>query len=642
MRGWWDTLRIGEWGVQVILLWLVAAVYFGVAGVELRPFAQHLVRVTLWTGLLMAGGYMINDFHDRREDRGKRTRRSLVQRRPWLVYALGLCSLATGMVLIVLSAPTTGIVVVAGIQVAGGLAYSMPGTRLKERGVWGLLAAATLQRIPSFLMFVLAFPRRPLAVAALLAWLLVVGLIFILEHQLLDLRHDRAASVRTWVTERGRLEAQELRHRLYLWLTAATCFAAAAMAIAAPGTRGLRAALLTLGLGGLAHFLLAHRYVGNRSLPRRAEVPRPSVSDETVILGAGLSGLTAAIKLADWGCDVVIRERPRSRPLEERDTTSIHALRFDPAFLEDYLSCPLADCFQPVRREAQYVGRRVRRPRPSHWICMRGSAPDSIDQRLRALAVSRGVRFREAIDRAGPGAVPEASIVATGLDADTYHSLGLDHTRLTGFASTAPTTDSGLLLTYVGRYTHPNYAYVATGWGTAFALIFSRRGIAPDALAEFVERLDATEGLVFGEWRPLRVAVPRECHLFHSGRILAGSLSGLIDPFWYSGVGGGLLSGGIAALARVHPKLASLEHRRATRSFRGQLLLSDLADRLPWPWTLAPWIVNGVIEPAGSIGRWSPSPRASRGDLPADGPMVELEDREGGLRARAVEGDAQA
>lgn len=259
MRRWWRTLRIGEWGVQLILLWLAAVAYFPVAGVAAAAYLTHLARVSLWTALLVCGGYLINDVHDRVQDRGKRPRDSLAQRRPRLVYGMGLGSLAAGMTSIVLSAPGSAIVTVAAVQAAGGLAYSVPGIRLKERGVWGVVTAATLQRIPSFLMFVMPFPARPAATAAMLAWFLVVGLIFIVEHQLSDFRHDRSAGVRTWATDHGQLVARQALHRLYRLFTMVNWATAAAMFAAAPGLRGALSGALLFGLGTLFRFLIKRR-----------------------------------------------------------------------------------------------------------------------------------------------------------------------------------------------------------------------------------------------------------------------------------------------------------------------------------------------------------------------------------------------
>jgi hypothetical protein len=97
-------------------------------------------------------------------------------------------------------------------------------------------------------------------------------------------------------------------------------------------------------------------------------------------------------------------------------------------------------------------------------------------------------------------------------------------------------------LTYVGNYAHPNYGYVASVDGTLYALLFSRRGTTPEALEIFKCQLEATEGITFDTWRTMRGAVPREVHLFRSGYVLAGTLGGVMDPFWYSGVSGALVS----------------------------------------------------------------------------------------------------
>jgi hypothetical protein len=605
LKTWWRCLRVGDWGIQLVLLCLVSLVYLGIADIEPREYLAHLGRVSLWTAVVLSGAYLVNNYHDRSGDLRKAAHDGLVQEHPRLVFLLGVGCLAASAALLALMAPSGPIKMVGTVQVMAALAYSTPWPRLKERGVWGLITAATMQRIPAFLMLVLAFPLRPGVVAALLGWLLVVGLIFILEHQLLDLRHDAGARVRTWATRQGRMSSQVARFRLYRLFGFVSWAAAGIILIDSPDLSGAGSALLLLAISGLVGFLVPRRHVGNRSLPRRHEMPRPQTRDKIVIHGAGLSGLMAAIKLADWGRAVEIREKRPGPGSATAGDSSVHAVRFDPGYLEEYLDCPLTGCFEPVERETLYLEGRARLARSPHWVCKRGSDPDSLDSYLLALAHERGIDPVYEDDTIDLKTVPDRPmILATGLAPESYRDLGIDHVLLSGFSATGPCTGRNRLLTYIGSHTHPGYAYVASARGVIHALIFSRQGVAADALAVFEDRLWQTERIEFAEWRPMAGAVPRQCQLLHSGRILTGMLSGMMDPFWYSGVSGALLSGAMAAVACVHPTLAEMEHRHSTRNFGRQLVLADLGARLPWPCFLGPWLINGLIDPAGSLGRW--------------------------------------
>jgi len=626
MKSWWATLRIGDWGVQLLLLWFASLVYFLVSHVDPVRFVAHLSLVSLWSSLLLMGGYLINNYCDRFEDRGKGYREPRVQDEPGKVLFIGIICLVCAAVILVSMSPNRSIVVVGAVQIAGGLAYSLPGPRLKERGGWGMLTAAAMQRIPGFLMVVLAFPPRAAAAMAMTVWFLVVGLVFILEHQLADLADDKRAGVRTWATVRGRLRTQRARYRMYRVFGMVSVATAVAILVETPTRSGLFSSLLLVGFSGLLRFLAWGRYVGNRSLPVRAELPSVSRKEKVIIHGGGLSGLMAAIKLADWGYEAEVLQKPPTGNYRVQDDSSVHAVRFDPAYIEGYLDCSLGDCFELVHRETLYLNGRPRRRSSPHWVCRRGRGPETLDGFLVKLAQQRGVSFIQAPEASE---LPEApcgpAILATGLSPQSFEALGLDHSRLSGYWATAPCSQPNVLLTYVGDFTHPNYGYVASGGGTIYALIFSRRGVTPEALGEFKRQLEETEDINFDEWHTMRGAVPRESCLFRSGYVLAGTLGGMMDPFWYSGVTGALLSGGLAALAHIDPTLARMEHRHFTRNFKVQLMLADLAARLPWRWALVPWIVNGIIDPAGSLGRLCRAPQVRGGQKAVNSPTIELE-----------------
>ncbi len=620
MKSWWATLRVGDWGIQLLLLWVGAFIYFLVSPVDPVRYLAHLALVSAWSALFLTAGYLINNYCDRDQDREKEYSEPRVQSDPGMVLAVGVACLVCAAVILVALAPNRSVIMVGAVQIAGGLAYSLPGIRLKERGAWGMLTATTMQRVPGFLMVVLAFPQRPAAAIAITIWFLVMGLVFILEHQLEDLADDKRTGVRTWATVRGRLRTQRARYRLYRIYWMVSLGAAGVILVETPTSAGLFSGLLLAGFSGLLSFLARGRYVGNRSLPRQADLSSARGKEKIIIRGGGLSGLMAAIKLADWGHETEVVQKWPVGEDRVQEEPSVHAVRFDPAYLEEYLDSSLGNCFEPVQRETLYLdGHALPRNSP-HWICRRGRGPDTLDGFLMNLARDRGVTFAQVGDL-----TPSPDILATGLAPDSFESLGLDHTRLSGFRASAPWSGPNILLTYLGDFTHPNYGYVASGGGTIYALIFSRRGVDPAALEVFKSRLAGTEGITFADWRTMQVAVPREPCLLCSGHVLAGTLGGMMDPFWYSGVAGALLSGGLAALALIDPALAQMEHRYFTRNFRFQLMLADVAARLPWRAALVPWIVNGMVDPAGSLGRWYRAPRVRGGIKAMDPPTIELE-----------------
>jgi 4-hydroxybenzoate polyprenyltransferase len=601
----WRDLRVPDWGVQLLIGPVVAFVYWRVAGLAAGPFTLQVLKVTLWSVVYLAGGYMVNNHCDRFADRRKTRPQSgpgLSPRHTLLLAAGGVVASLGALPLLFPQAPVRA---VGAAAVAAGLAYSLPWPRLKERSWLGMLTAAVTQRLPAFLMTVLAFPDQPAALLALAAWLVVLGLVFILEHQLADRADDLGAGVRTWATGRGRMAGQLARHRLYRVYRWATLGAGLILLATAPGWSGLTAAGVLAAGGYLLEFAAWRRYLGNRDLPRRGEISRPAADRSVLIRGGGLAGLTAATKLAQWGWKPVVQEWQPAGSWLAAQETSVHAVRFDPAFIETYLDLPLDGCFSRVTRENMYLSGRLRGTSSPHWVCRRGRGLGTIDSYLTGLARQAGVVFEPPSGHGyHEGRDEPPDILATGLALDTFADLGLEHDLLSGYWASGPAAGPSLLLNYLGPFTHPNYGYVATCGDTAYALIFSRKGVSTASLAEFQRQLEATEGLSFIRWNPMRGAVPRQCRLTRGGSILAGTLAGMMDPFWYSGVSGALLSGGLAALAVAAPELARAEHRRFTGNFRLQLALADLGGKLPWRLALGLWAVNGVIDPAGSLGRW--------------------------------------
>lgn len=66
------------------------------------------------------------------------------------------------------------------------------------------------------------------------------------------------------------------------------------------------------------------------------------------------------------------------------------------------------------------------------------------------------------------------------------------------------------------------------------------------------------------------------------GAGLAGTLSGMIEPFWGYGVVGALLSGKVAALAHTNPKKAEADFEQFNRGFYKKLARKEKMDAMPF------------------------------------------------------------
>jgi hypothetical protein len=103
-------------------------------------------------------------------------------------------------------------------------AYAFRPFRLKERGVWGLLAdAAYAHALPAvlaswtfYLLVGQVYKGMGVYLLLLLAWQMVSGVRNILSHQLKDFEADRNSGVKTWITEHGREKANRLMKRILL------------------------------------------------------------------------------------------------------------------------------------------------------------------------------------------------------------------------------------------------------------------------------------------------------------------------------------------------------------------------------------------------------------------------------------------
>jgi flavin-dependent dehydrogenase len=105
--------------------------------------------------------------------------------------------------------------------------------------------------------------------------------------------------------------------------------------------------------------------------------------------------------------------------------------------------------------------------------------------------------------------------------------------------------------------------------------------MAGKGLDAFRKNLLETEGLVLDDWKFSKGCIPVQKSLFKDGVVLAGTISGMIDPFYLNGISGALISGKIAALFFMDQKRALKQFSWFTRNFRLKRFLKSIADRLP-------------------------------------------------------------
>lgn len=335
---------------------------------------------------------------------------------------------------------------------------------------------------------------------------------------------------------------------------------------------------------------------------------------QVTIVGAGLSGLTAAVILAREGYDVLVVERKKSiggaslhaSAVNQDEICFADLTPLDIDAMSRYLGFPLSapagshavPFYNPLPcLRFRVFGKLIelRLPADVHMkMVERGPRPSSIDMYLYRLAVEHGVRFSfgtRVATRREFADLPPDSIVATGMFREAFDALDIPCTRAYGLFAGGPAPDgrSPFCTAYYHDQTQ-DYAYYATANGVGAAVLFQRGKPLSDAAVEwFPRQLLEDEGLAFAHWHLVEDLASTPTGALSNPRlscgrlILAGTLAGMQDPSMVLGVHGALVSGRIAALAVRNREKAAEEFRRMNRWWK----LAYLTRRLLWathPW----------------------------------------------------------
>ena len=313
---------------------------------------------------------------------------------------------------------------------------------------------------------------------------------------------------------------------------------------------------------------------------------------ENIVVGAGLSGLVAAINLAREGRDVLVLEREERVGGSGLYHPSPEGTPVDLAGLEAYTGIDIGPAVAPfdVGRAVVYGEMvPVDMGAISAYMIERGPRSTSLDSYLYGLAVEAGVKFEfghPLVSNDAAAGLPPDTIIATGL-----YFEGFDATRvpyLTSFHYVArqkiEDTDSNHVTVYHCEFTR-DYAYTCSVNGIRFAHVFQRTPIGKDTLRAFEEQVFVSEGFEFDSWAhftfPVPAASAHNPRLFAGNKILAGTLAGCQEPYMFFGILGALVSGKIAAMAIADKSRALEEFELATSSFRAAYILKKLAGIQP-------------------------------------------------------------
>ena len=200
---WWDTQ----------LPVMMAPVYLVLARSEPAPpvtITLGALALFLVASVGIAGfGHLFNDLFDVEQDSESGAPNLAVGRSPLRLAATFALVLALALLPWVWLPTGRTVWTLLGVELALFMLYSLPGVRLKERGILGPVADALYSWTISTAVALFVFSRLAHVdvsdwfSAILAAWAFVLGLRHILTHQIEDAGRDQAAGMTTFVTSHG-------------------------------------------------------------------------------------------------------------------------------------------------------------------------------------------------------------------------------------------------------------------------------------------------------------------------------------------------------------------------------------------------------------------------------------------------------
>ena len=313
---------------------------------------------------------------------------------------------------------------------------------------------------------------------------------------------------------------------------------------------------------------------------------------EQLIVGAGLSGLVAAINIARTGRKVRILEKYKTVGGQPERWPAVDVTPMNPETLGAYSGISLGE---PQIKKCKsltgyFWGREYDVPVAGTNLCCveRGPRKTGLEGYLLDIAQSEGVvvEFEQPVLGQGDIAkLPRDTIIATGLYAESFDALGVPYEMGYCFGGKGHTADrDSEALIYFNNYTN-DYAYWASLNGIDMMFFFTRNPISKKAFATFEREIEKTQGFRYTEWLEgygptptVKLTNPR---LFVGGKILAGTISGMMEPFALFGVHGALVSGKIVAMAVDDKRDAWNEFNRSLTGWKSRLLSRKIYNRTP-------------------------------------------------------------
>jgi hypothetical protein len=282
---------------------------------------------------------------------------------------------------------------------------------------------------------------------------------------------------------------------------------------------------------------------------------------EINVVGAGLSGLVAAINCARSGHDVTVLERYERVGGEPVAHPGVDGTIMQPEILGRFIGVELKAPQVTPMEEIEFFmyGKKFEFDpvRYSGHLVERGARSTSIENYLYEIALKEGVKFEfgwELRSKADLSQLPPNSIIASGLNEEVFKLFAIPYRKYNCLIAVKRYDGPTRVLAWFDRYTN-DYCYCGNTNGLALALYFKHEGPVEEGGFEKwrTGHLLERTGIEFNNFRSHDCAVGNIAfnnqNLFYDNKILAGTLAGVNDALFSFGVVSSLITGRIAALA---------------------------------------------------------------------------------------------
>ncbi len=302
------------------------------------------------------------------------------------------------------------------------------------------------------------------------------------------------------------------------------------------------------------------------------------------IVGAGLSGMVAAVNLARQGYEVLILEKEKQIGGSPAFHPSLHATPIDLRYTSDFIGIDISESFQLLTDFHTWIRDKRVYTNLNNYGVERGDRETAIDAYLYKLCLEHGVKFEfgQGINKLSD--VPPGSIIAIGLMCNLQDFSDQKKISGHGHAFLMETKLGPASWQYSDEYS-PDYFYAVAMNGILYGLVFGRRTKIDTKWLDVINRQFFTrEGIEIKEWKPFFCEIITGKRLFFgpgNKYIMTGSASGSMDPYFGFGIVGALTSGKISSLAVRDPDGAQVLFDRINRNHMYLYYLFETISLLP-------------------------------------------------------------